>query len=459
MSSKTNTKTSLSYRLASRFTALVILSHVVAAVGLYIVLQRGVHQKDLKLVQARYQEMAVLLEQNDLPMLRHTLADDNDVLARVWNDKGELIFQRDPYDLSAFDARAVQDQALAARASLGFTSIKPRVIGEETIELLTSETPNHYRVVLGVATYDSEDFLHLFLQAAGVAVVLASLLSLLFGYLYAKHALAPVRSLIRTIQGVRKERTATLPPLTGPSDELAELTGLFNGMVTQINHLINSLQQSLDAIAHDLRTPLTHLLHRYETVVKSGAATVPRDWVLETFEETQRLAELVSTLLELSDAESRTTRIHKTDFDIGALLAECAELYEHVAEDRGATITVEGGDFAIRADRLRLKRAVANLIDNALKYSGDRARVQLTARRGTQGVVIRVSDNGRGIPEADHGKIWERLYRGDASRSSQGMGLGLSFVKSIVELHGGDVTVESAENRGTAFEITIPSNA
>jgi heavy metal sensor kinase len=457
MFSKTKSKRphSLSYRLASRFTALLIVSHIVAAVAVFFILNEYVKEKDRKLLFSRYEEVMLLVERGDRDRMLTELNQEDDLLTRVTDETGTIIYSRLPKDIKNFDLKTIEDHIETAQKHDGYGTIWPRLFGEETIETYSVQYGSH-RFVVGISTDDSEDFMHFFMKATVIVTILASLLSLLFGYLYSKHALRPVRDLIRTIQDIRGGKARNLAPIGPANDELSEVAELFNGMITQINHLIESLQQSLDAIAHDLRTPITHLINRYEAFVKSGQATANREFITESLEETQRIAGLVTTLLELTEVQAGTARVTKTTFSLAPMLNECAELYQYVAEDHEATIEVRCGSISIHADRNRLKRAVANLIDNALKYSDKKVRIVLSAEERNAEVVILVEDNGWGIPAADREKVWERLYRGDASRSSQGMGLGLSFVKSIIELHGGHIEIKNRADRGTIFELFIP---
>ncbi len=144
---------------------------------------------------------------------------------------------------------------------------------------------------------------------------------------------------------------------------------------------------------------------------------------------------------------------------VAEIAGETIELYEDTADDRGIALMSEvPDDLRVQADRQRLRQAIANLVDNALKYTGAGGRVTIAARqRGAELVTIRVTDTGAGIPAADLPRIWDRLYRGDASRSEQGLGLGLSLVRAIATAHGGHADVTSTPGEGSTFELTLPA--
>jgi signal transduction histidine kinase len=162
--------------------------------------------------------------------------------------------------------------------------------------------------------------------------------------------------------------------------------------------------------------------------------------------------------MDISEAETGTMRLNRTDVSLATLVAEVVSVYEDVAEDRRVAVhtAVEDG-LTVSADRDRLRQVLANLIDNAVKYTPSGGRVTVAARRDGDAVRLEVSDTGSGISTHDLPRIWERLYRGDQSRTERGLGLGLSLVRAIVTAHGGTVEVESEVGRGSTFVVTLPA--
>jgi signal transduction histidine kinase len=279
-----------------------------------------------------------------------------------------------------------------------------------------------------------------------------------------RSATEPIRRLTRTVrQIIRTGRTdARVPVDQGASggDALGELTGLFNAMLDRIERLVQAMRDSLDNVSHDLRTPLTHLRGSAE-IALAGPPDVDRyrEALADCVEETDRVLVMLETLMDISEAESGTIELHRQKLALTDVAARAVDLYHDAAEARGVELALTAPDAAIEvnADRTRLEQVAANLIDNAVKYTPPGGRVTVQAEREGADAVLRVRDTGAGIPADELPHIWDRLFRGDASRSARGLGLGLSLVKAIVEAHGGRVTATSAPGEGSIFEVRLPA--
>jgi signal transduction histidine kinase len=184
---------------------------------------------------------------------------------------------------------------------------------------------------------------------------------------------------------------------------------------------------------------------------------VTREALADCLEEAERMQAMLDTLMDISEAETGALRLAMSDVAVAPLAEEVRALYEDVAEDK--SIRLEGHappDLIVRADRDRLRQALANLVDNAVKYTPAGGRVSITAAREDGGSAIRVADTGIGLAPGERERIFDRLYRGDRSRSERGLGLGLSLVRAYVQAHHGRVTVEDNGERGSVFTIWLP---
>jgi len=175
-------------------------------------------------------------------------------------------------------------------------------------------------------------------------------------------------------------------------------------------------------------------------------------------EESERVSSMLTTLMDISEAETGTMKLNVTQVDLAQLTKEVSDLYEDTAEEAGVTLDTEVSPaLSVPADRDRLRQALANLVDNAIKYTPRGGDVRISAAAETDAVAIRVADTGPGISEQDLPRIFDRLYRGDQSRATRGLGLGLSLVRAYVEAQGGTVTVNSRPGQGSTFEIRLPA--
>ena len=267
----------------------------------------------------------------------------------------------------------------------------------------------------------------------------------------------PVRKRARTVEEVTSGDMSSRVPVHEPKGELDELATLFNKMLQRIETLVLTTRSTLDNVGHDLRTPLARMKAKVERAIMGNApAEEQREVLMDCAEEIERINSLITMLMDVAEAETGQMRLDKQQISAQDLLHETMELYDLVAEDYGIEISVESENVMLLADRQRIIQAIGNLIDNALKYSPENGRVLLGATSREGWAVITVQDTGPGIPVDERKRIFDKLYRLDKSRSSKGLGLGLSLVRAVVVAHGGNVFASEALGGGSLFTIELP---
>jgi signal transduction histidine kinase len=242
-------------------------------------------------------------------------------------------------------------------------------------------------------------------------------------------------------------------------DELDELILLFNEMLERIAALMEGMRGALDNVAHELRTPIMRIRGAAELALQSDRdPDVVRQAVGECLEELDQLLVMLNALMDISEAEAGAVKLRVEPVKLSALIAEVVDLYHLVAVDKGVTVSTSSTVASrVMGDRGRLRQVVANLLDNAIKYTAPGGQVDITAVEQDGSAVIRIRDTGIGVAAHDLPRIWDRLYRGDAGRAQPGLGLGLSLVRAIVHAHGGRTEVASAPGVGTEFTVVLPA--
>lgn len=450
----------LGLRLSLWYAAVFVVS-TAALVGItYWLLATSLARRDHDIIAATLREYALRYDAAGLPALQRAVEVEQRtgrrerLFVRVLGPGADALFVSMPPGWSDFDLDQLSDDDRGVVEA-------PARSTSAVLEVASARLPDGTILQVGKSNEIRLALLAQFRTVVGWVSVLAMVVGLVGGLVITRSTLRPINELIDVVRGIiRTGRTDARVPSRGPSgDTVDELVTLFNTMLDRITGLIGAMGESLDNVAHDLRTPMARLRGTAERALQSGDPAAQREALSDCLEESERILSMLDTLMDISEAETGVLRLTRERIDLRALLEEVVELYEDVAEMKQVTVTIEPGDaIAVEGGRDRLRQAFANLLDNAIKYTPGHGSVRIAGGRDPSGqAVITIADTGVGIAPEHLPRIWARLYRADPSRSERGLGLGLSLVKAYVAAHGGTVEAVSEPGRGSVFTVRLPA--
>jgi signal transduction histidine kinase len=432
----------------------------------YILIANSQEEAEMQRVAERAAEYQAWMSENSVSLndLRQRFSEQSasipDVMfLRVVSANGQSIFFMNPRGRSMLDdseAHNFDHRASGARLSLSNDPEKSENLWTVASALL----PSGLTIQVGKSSRDGEIVLARFRRVFIISVAPVILVGLVGGTLVAFRAMLPVRRLNSTISGIL--RTGDWRRRVTTDDEgardLSDLSEQFNRLLDKNEQVIDAMHLSLDSVAHDLRTPMTRLRSTAERALENPAdISAARDALADCLEESEDVLSILETLMELGEAEAGAMRLNLERVALTNIANHAIDLYEFVAEDK--SITIENAitdDIFLECDRVRMQRLLANLVDNAIKYSPAETTVLIDAVVRDQYIELIVADEGQGIAPSEQARIWDRLYRGDRSRNERGLGLGLSLVRAIAVAHGGTVAVRSKPGEGSTFTVRFP---
>jgi len=335
--------------------------------------------------------------------------------------------------------------------------------GVAPIRVLTKPVIDHGQVIrlvqVAVSLESAETartrFLLILLGLAPLAIGAAGL----GGWFLARRALAPVDAMVEATRRIEAEDLAHRIEPPGTQDELGRLAGVLNDMLARLEKSFATVREFSADAAHELRTPLTILKGEIEVALRSSPDSEEYRRVLAScLEEVDRLSNLVEDLLFLARSDSGAVELAQTPVDLTDLVAEVAPVLHALAEAQHVRLSVElpSASVLVRGNRSMLFRVVFNLGENAIKYTGADGDVTVTLRVAGDAAHLEVCDTGPGIAPEDQARIFDRFYRGDPARGRGGVGLGLALVRSIVDLHQGQISLHNVAGRGACFTVVLP---
>jgi heavy metal sensor kinase len=451
--------------LSARLTFLYTLLFAVLSLVVFEIIDNNLETSLLQRIDAEFsgdgRECLEIYQENGLEGLAREIfletegEGDKHVFIRVYSPEFKVVASS---DLSRWQGLPEHTRQLEAGRSERFETIcLPG--NTDRVRIFFQELGDGHLIQFGRILSDDEQLLKDFREVFYLSFAVMLLTGILIGFYMAKNALSGIQRVRRGADQMSRGDLSQRIPLNGDSREIKNLTHSFNRMQDRTQSLISELRDVTNNVAHDLRSPVTRMRGLAETTLTGGQSLEEyRDMAGAVVEECDRLVGMINIMLEIAETDAGLRPLAHAPVDMKEIVQDVAELYSPVAQDKGIALTTQVPEvpLIVCGDRSCLQRALANLLDNAIKFTRQKGQVEVSAQIEKQHLVVTVTDNGPGIPAVDLPRIYERFFRGDQSRSTPGSGLGLSLVQSIIHAHGGEISIINVANQGTRAKLSIP---
>jgi len=460
---------SLSARLSVLFAASSLAVLICAGVFLYVVVARSIYTDEARSAAEQIEAIRAVLQAD--PQLtgppgervrwQYARVENSGFVLRVMDLQRRIVFETAgletllPQHIFPRVESSLTQPALGAhtRTRDGRTFVVATAVVE-------TSAPGNGKRIVQVAFDATQEAVVLakYRDEALLAMGLAALTFVLLASVVTRKGLQPLEEIAQAAGRITASRLAERIGQRSWPTELAALASAFDSMLAGLERSVSRMSQFSADLAHELRTPLNNLIGEAEVALsRKRSAEEYRDTIESSLEECGRLSRLTEELLFLARVESDRSPLEKHPLEARDLADDVKGLYDAVGEERGIELRCEGA-ARVTASPMLLRRALINLVSNAVKYTPAGGRVEISIARAAEGTEICVRDDGDGIPEEHLPRIFDRFYRVDSARSRDpgGTGLGLAIVKSIVDLHGGRVEVSSKLQQGTTVTLLLP---
>ncbi len=454
----------LAFRLTFSYTYVFAIVSLCGFLALYFCIKQYLfNQIDNELLE-EYHECGLIVQDFELQFVesffyQEAEAEDDgseSAFFRLMNKDNEVVAASDMRDWPV----SMLNTLFSTKNQVGTIELHSVSISGEGINarIISGVLPQGLTLQIGFLIDRELEFLSTIKLYSAMILLCILLAGFIVGRNMSQMAIRGIKNVTNTANQIADGQFEKRVVISRYGEEIEDLACAFNQMTEKISALLHEMAEMNDNIAHDLRSPLARI-HGLaeEKLMKQDVSEDCRTVCEDVIEECDILLHVINTMLDISEAESGLTRSNIEEINLEKIVSQTTDFFKPVADDKKIFLKTKiGCSSLIEGDRRKLQRAISNLIDNALKYtdSGGEITVELSRENGTANIIV--TDTGIGISPAELPKIFQRFYRGNKSRSKPGNGLGLSLALSVAHLHGGNLNVDSHEESGSKFTLTLP---
>jgi len=385
--------------------------------------------------------------------------DTNNVCLSVLDPNGGILMTT---DLSEWDILAAHSELLLKAANQDRIVIStlwmPRISSDVLVSHIRLAPGKVFR--MAVVPRNMHTHLNILKKSLIATAIIVLTAGIVVCWITLHRTISRITGVTKTALSISTTSLDKRVPLSSFDDEIDGLGRAFNGMLDRIEMLVTGLGEIIDNVAHDLKSPVTHIRVVAESLSTTDEADAAvRETAERIVEESDGLLGMINTTLEIKAIDTGVSPLNLTECDVADIVRQACSLFVMVAHEKGIILKMDNnGPAVINGDLHRLQRVFANLIDNALKYTNTGGKVGIHIQSDKASVRVAISDTGIGIPPEALGRVFDRFFRADKSRGVPGLGLGLNLAETIIRSHGGTITVESSVGEGSKFTVILPRN-
>lgn len=453
----------VSFKLTLWFAIIFVVFCFVVFTATYLMIKYRLDKQIVEHLSEEMIEMEILYNEGGIQKLRKEMVNEATPIGidkeffLILSTNAEIIVSTDLQYWPGL--RPIKPQVLKAVKNKCLIKTVEIPYHNHRVKIATQKISDNIVAQIGISFVDNDRLLNLLSNIISLCFLILIILSIALGWFITNRAMNGVIRVTQTASKIKSGNLSHRVSIGREGNEIVNLAIVFNQMIEHIEVLVNELKNIANNIAHDLRTPITRIRGITETTL-SGDETIEnyREMAGVIVEECDSAASMIDTVLDIAEADTSTANFAVDDIDLRSILITAYELFQPSANEKQINITLDypSSSVVIKGDSVKLQRVIANLIDNAVKYTPANGKVHLILKTDKTNIYLIVKNTGPGISQKDQSQIFKRFYRCDVSRTKQGNGLGLSLAMAIIKSLGGTITVRSNPNKFTVFTVILP---